>query len=75
MLSEGNKTILTINLCEEEQKGQEKSDIDEKLIVERANTNFSPLSHLQSSLSYNFYVLGNSDHISEIILPPPEYTI
>ena len=66
---------MTINLNEEEQKGQEKNNIDEKLIVEGTNTDFSLLSQLQSSLSYDFYILGNFEHISEIILPPPEHLI
>lgn len=75
LLSEEHTSLLTINLSEKEQQEQEKNNIDEKLIVEGADTNFSDLSHLQSSLSYNFYILENSEHISEIILPPPEYFI
>jgi len=72
LLSDENKSIVTINLNEEEQQEQGKNNVDEKLIVEHSNSDFSLLSRLQASLFYDFHKFGNSEHASEIILPPPE---
>lgn len=74
-LGEENNSIVTINLNEEEQQEQAKKNIDEKLIVEKKGSDFSLQSHLQGCLSYDFYIFGNSEHISEIVLPPPEQFI
>ena len=72
LLSAGSKSLVTINLNEEKEQEQGKKDIDEKLIVEKKGADFSLLSLLQGSLSHDFYILDNSEHFSEIILPPPE---
>jgi len=75
MLEDDNKTFVTLNLNEEEQQEQGKTDIDENLIVEKKGSDFSLLSILESSLSCAFYVLESSEHISKIFLPPPEHTV
>ena len=71
LLNEENNSILTVNLNEEEQE-QAKKNSDEKLVVEKKGSDFSRLAHLQGLLSHDFYMADSSEHISEIILPPPK---
>ena len=75
LLCEDGKSIITVNLNEEEQQEQGKKSIDEKLVVKGNSSDFSFLYRLQYSTLYDFYLLGKSDYASEIFLPPPEHHI
>ena len=72
VLGEDGTSIITLNLNEEEQQEQGKKTLDEKQVVVRTSTSLLVLSRLQNTHLYDFYLLGNSDHSSEIVLPPPE---
>lgn len=71
LMNNDGKTIITINLNEEEQSEQGKKNVAEKKIV-YDNTNFYFLAQLRNHSLNDFYLLANFDHTLEIILPPPE---
>lgn len=76
LLNDDENIFTTITLNEEEQQEEEgKNNIDEKLVVEQNPSSFSLLSQLKNSLLYDFYLLGDSDNTSKIVLPPPEFFI
>ena len=72
LLSDNNKSIITLNLNEEEQQEQGKKNIGEKIAFQDKSSNFQILSHLQNYLSYSFYLLSKSDIYIDIVLPPPK---
>lgn len=66
-----DQPVVVSNLNEEEHQKQVKTSVDEKKVVNRLS-DFSLLSQWQESILYNPYLLRNSDHRAEIVLPPPE---
>lgn len=73
---EKGDSFIALNLNEEEKHEQGKKDIDEQLIVEQSTTtDFSLHARLWNSASFTHSLLGNSDYLTEIILPPPEKLI
>jgi len=67
-----DKPVVVSNLNEEENKEQGKKSVDEKKVVNNGLSDFSLLSQWKESVIYNPYLLRNSDHRAEIVLPPPE---
>ncbi len=67
-----DKPVVVSNPNEEEQHEQGKKSVDELKIVHNGPSDFSLLSQWQDFISHNPYLLRNSDHRAEIILPPPE---
>ncbi|WP_091865120.1 hypothetical protein [Pricia antarctica] len=70
-----DKPVVVSNINEEEHQEQGKKSFDEKKVVNNGLSDFSLLSQWQESILYNPYLLRNSDHRAEIVLPPPERII
>ena len=71
LLDVDNTPIIT-NISEEEQEEGEKDQVQENIF----NTNSTDLSlvALEESPSISsYYLIGNTGHTVEILLPPPEY--
>jgi len=67
-----DESVMVTNLTEEEHQEQGKKGADEKKVVNSGLSDLSLLSLRQQSALFNPYLLRNSDHKAEIILPPPE---
>jgi len=67
-----DRPVVVSNLNEEEHQEQVKNNVDEKKVLNNALSDFSLLSQWQESILHNPYLLRNSDHKVEIVLPPPE---
>lgn len=75
VLSEDGKSLVSNNLSEEEEQEQGKKNMEKKEIVSDNPTNFSLLSQLQDFGMCDFYLFVHSDYLSEVVPPPPKYTI
>ncbi|WP_373516903.1 hypothetical protein [Pricia sp.] len=64
--------VVVSNLNEEEHQEQGKKSVDEKKVDHNGLSDFSLLSQWQESILYSPYLLRNSEHRAEIVLPPPE---
>ncbi|MCJ7466668.1 MAG: hypothetical protein MUO53_08245 [Maribacter sp.] len=69
------KSVVSINLNEEEPHEQGKKSVDQKLIIDQHTTNYSLLSKLQQPVLYAFDHIKKSNHALEIVLPPPKFLI
>ncbi len=67
-----DKPVVVSNLNEEEHQEQGKKSVDEKKEDNNGLSDFSLLSQWQDSILHNPYLLRNSNHRAEIVLPPPE---
>ncbi len=68
------KPVMVSNLNEEEHHEQGKKSIDEKKVNNNGLSDFSLWSLWQNTVSSDAYLFGTSDFMSNIILPPPEYS-
>ena len=74
-LADVDKPLVVSNLTEEEQQEQGKNSLDEKKVLNDGLSGLSLLSLWQESALFNPYLLKDSDHNAEIILPPPESVV
>ncbi len=73
LLGGDSETFVSYNLSDEEKQEQEKKDSsEEKLLPNILNGHLTQLFQ-KKSLSSDNYLLGNSNHLPEIPLPPPEH--
>jgi hypothetical protein len=66
-------TVLSVDLTEEENKKDSSNELEEKNVYfERLTIYPSPEMEISPSVTI-FYHADLSDHMDEIILPPPEH--
>ncbi|MBM1104961.1 hypothetical protein JQC67_02305 [Aurantibacter crassamenti] len=73
LLTDGNKSPITLNLNEEEQQEQVKKSQAKEKIVNEDYYDLSLINFSNDSKLADFYFLGTLDYTSEVISPPPEY--
>jgi hypothetical protein len=69
------KSVVSINLNEEEPHEQGKKSVDQKLIIDQNTSIYSLRSKLQQPALDMFDHIEKSNLALEIVLPPPKFII
>jgi len=75
LLNKDLKSVVSINLNEEEPHEQGKKSVDQQLIITQNNSNHSLFSNFRNPVLDAIDHFKRSNLALEIILPPPEFIL